>query len=108
MLAINIAKAKSAAGDADGAASLLRDWYKGHPDDRVVLALLSTYDLAAHRFDMAKAELESVGDKLSQGPVVLNNLAWLYQKTGDPKERPVAERAYLRAPNLPKTKNTLG
>jgi Flp pilus assembly protein TadD len=108
LLAIKTAKAKATAGDADGAASILRDWSKAHPEDKAVLVLLSTYDLAAHRFDAAKEELESVGDKLSQDPVVLNNLAWLYQKIGDPKARTVAERAYLTAPNLAQTKDTLG
>jgi putative PEP-CTERM system TPR-repeat lipoprotein len=108
MLAIGLAKAKSAAGDADGAAAVLREWLTTHPDDKLVLALLGTYDLAAHRFEAAKQELESVGDTLSQDPVVLNNLAWLYQKAGDPRARSTAERAYLGAPNLPQTKDTLG
>ncbi|MBV8774490.1 MAG: PEP-CTERM system TPR-repeat protein PrsT [Deltaproteobacteria bacterium] len=108
MLAIAVARAKSAAGDADGATAVLREWSTAHPNDKAVLMLLSNYDLTAHRFEAAKQELESVGDALAQEPVALNNLAWLYQKLGDPRARSEAERAYLAAPNLPQTKDTLG
>src|ERR1051326_728372 len=107
MLAVALAKAKAAAGDADGAASTLRDWTKAHPDDKGVFAMLGTYDLAARRFEDAKRELETAFDTLSQDPVVLNNLAWVYQKTGDSRARSMAERAYLINPNLPQTKDTL-
>lgn len=108
MLAVALAKAKAAAGDADGAASTLRDWTKTHPADKGVFAMLGTYDLAARRFEEAKKELETAFDTLSHDPVVLNNLAWVYQKTGDSRARSMAERAYLINPNLPQTKDTLG
>jgi putative PEP-CTERM system TPR-repeat lipoprotein len=108
MLVVRLAKARSAAGKADDAAAVLREWWTTHPDDKAVLALLADYDLTAHRFDEARKELETVAETMSQDPVVLNNLAWLYQKSGDSRARSLAERAYLAAPNLPATKDTLG
>jgi putative PEP-CTERM system TPR-repeat lipoprotein len=108
ILALRLAKAKSAAGDADGAAAFLRKWSAAHPDDTAVLATLAAYDLTAHRFDAAREELEKVTEGMSRDPINLNNLAWLYQKTGDPRARSIAERAYLLAPNVPQIKDTLG
>src|SRR6266550_6848729 len=75
MLAINLAKAKSAAGKSDDGAAVLREWATTHPDDKGVLAMLGVYDLTAHRFDAAKQELETVAGSMAQDPIVLNNLA---------------------------------
>jgi Flp pilus assembly protein TadD len=52
--------------------------------------------------------LEKVVETMPRDPVVLNNLAWLYQQSGDPRARSLAERAYLLAPNQPQTADTLG
>ena len=41
-------------------------------------------------------------------PVLLNNLAWLYQETGDARASTLAERAYARAPQSPAIMDTLG
>ena len=108
MLAIRLAQAKSAAGSAEAAQTVLREWVKQHPDDTQVAETLATYDLAGHRFDDATKELEQLSAKFPQNAVALNNLAWLYQKNGDPRARSLAERAYLLAPNLPQAADTLG
>ena len=108
MLAIRLATAKSVGGNADAGTQVLREWSAAHPDDSAVSAQLATADLAARRFDEAKKELEQVLAKRPQDPIVLNNLAWLYQQSGDPRARSVAERAYLLAPNLAQTADTLG
>jgi putative PEP-CTERM system TPR-repeat lipoprotein len=108
MLALRVAQAKANAGDREAAAGVLRDWLSKHPDDAGVAVVLVSYDLAAQRFDQAKAELEHVLEKAPQNPVALNNLAWLDQRAGDPRARALAERAYLLAPNLAQTEDTLG
>jgi Flp pilus assembly protein TadD len=107
-LALRLAKARSVAGKADDAAAGLREWWRTHPDDKAVLAMLATYDLTAQRFDAAREELETVTEGMSGDPIMLNNLAWLYQKAGDPRARSIAERAYMLAPNQPQIKDTLG
>ena len=108
ILTMRLARAKSAEAGPDTAASVLREWLKGHPDDDSVAGLLGTYDLLAHRFDDARNELEQIVAKVPQNAVALNNLAWLYQRVGDPRALSLAERAYLIAPNLPQTADTLG
>jgi putative PEP-CTERM system TPR-repeat lipoprotein len=108
MLAVRLATAKSLGGNADAGTQVLREWSAKHQDDIGVTAQLGTADLAAHRDDEAKKELEQVLGKAPQDPIVLNNLAWLYQQSGDQRARSVAERAYLLAPNLPQTADTLG
>src|SRR5205814_2279138 len=57
MLVQRLAQAKASAGDREGAAGVLRDWLSKRPDDSAVSLALVGYDLAAERFDRAKAEL---------------------------------------------------
>jgi putative PEP-CTERM system TPR-repeat lipoprotein len=108
LLAVRLAQAKAAAGRPDAAAALLRDWMSKHPGDLGVAQILAGYDIAAHRFAEARQELEQVVAKAPQDAIALNNLAWLYQQAGDPRARALAERAYLLAPNLTQTADTLG
>ena len=108
ILAVRLARAKSAEGNADAAAGVLREWLVQHPDDDAVAGLLATYDLVAHRFDEASKALEQLVTKAPQNAVALNNLAWLYHRVSDPRARTLAERAYLIAPELPQTADTLG
>ena len=108
MLALRLAQAKAAAGNKDAAAGVLRDWMSKHPDDGAVATVLSGFDLAAQRFDQAKAELERALQTAPQNVVALNNLAWLYQRSGDSRARSFAERAYLLEPNSAQTQDTLG
>jgi len=85
----------------------LRRWLADHPDDTQVASTLASYDLAARRFDEARSVSEALVAKQPMDRVALNNLAWLYQQAGDPRARRLAERAYLLAPDLPQTADTL-
>ena len=108
LLVARLAQAKSAAGQPDAAAGLLRDWLAKHPEDIGIGALLAGYDIAAHRYPQATQELEKAVAQAPQNAIILNNLAWLYQRAGDPRARSLAERAYLLAPGLSQTQDTLG
>jgi putative PEP-CTERM system TPR-repeat lipoprotein len=108
LLALRLARAKAAAGNKDATASVLRGWLATHPHDPTVSEVLVGYDIAARRYHRAKAELEAVLAKRPRDVIALNNLAWLYQRTGDPRARVMAERAYLLSPGLPQTADTLG
>lgn len=108
MLALRLAQAKAAGGNKEEAAAVLRDWLSKHPDDSAVAIVLANFDLAAQRFDQAKEELERALQKGPPNVVALNNLAWLYQRSRDPRARSLAERAYLLGPNLAQTQDTLG
>ncbi len=108
MLTIRLARARAASGQTDAAAVGLRDWLKAHSDDTAVAALLVNFDLEAHRYSQATQELEAVLAKTPDDPVGLNNLAWLYQQARDPRAQAVAQRAYILAPAVPQTADTLG
>jgi putative PEP-CTERM system TPR-repeat lipoprotein len=108
LLAVRLAQAEAAAGHADAAAQTLREWLAHHPDAVGVRQILAGYDIAARRFKEAQQELEAVVAKAPRDALALNNLAWLYQRAGDPRARALAERAYLLAPGLPQTADTLG
>jgi len=69
---------------------------------------LAEYLSASGSADRAIAEYEAAL-KLSAGnPVLLNNLAVLYQQKGDPRALETAERAYSGAPNAPAIQDTYG
>lgn len=108
ILVTRLARALSASGKHDAATVLLRGWLKKHPGDLGVAEILAVSDLSARRYAEAKAGLEKVVAKNPLDAVALNNLAWLYQQAGNPGARALAERAFVIAPNLPQTADTLG
>jgi cellulose synthase operon protein C len=100
-------RAELAAGLMDAAIATYRQWLADHPGDTQVASTLAEYDLAARRFDEARAVSKALVKKRPTDRIALNNLAWLYQQAGDPRARRLAERAYLVAPDLPQTVDTL-
>ncbi len=97
--------------DADGNApplELLQDWLDRHPDDMVVKRTLAGEYARLDRLDEAVSLNEELLALQPNDPVVLNNLAWLYQKTGNPDALEYAERAYALAPNQANAIDTLG
>jgi cellulose synthase operon protein C len=107
LLALRLAGAYQRAGKHDAARAALADWVSKHPKDAAVSAALSEIDLTDNRLDAAQTELEAVLAQHPLDPVALNNLAWVYQLRDNPQARPLAERAYLLAPN-PQSADTLG
>lgn len=95
------------AGKPDEARAALASWVGKHPDDLAGIATESELDLAAGKLDDAEAEMKAVLAKQPRSPIVLNNLAWLYQLRGNPQARPMAEEAYLLAPSS-QSADTLG
>lgn len=108
LLALRLARAKYMAGHADAAASFLQDWLAKNPNDLAAAEVLGSYEINAHRFDDAEKEFQLILAKQPRNVVALNDLAWLYQRKGDPNARSFAERAYLLAPSMAQTADTLG
>ena len=108
MLALRLYTAALATHDAKTGTEALRAWIAAHPDDLAVAAQLGAADIAARRYDEARTLLEAVAARQPQNPVTLNNLAWLYHLTGDPRALPLAQRAYALAPNVGPIAATLG
>ena len=106
-LVLRLANAAATAGHEDEGARALRDWLQRSPDDADAAQLLALLDIKAKRFDDAKAHLQVVLNKRPGDTVALNNMAWLYGLSNDPRARSLAQRAYLQAPT-PETADTLG
>lgn len=94
-------------GRADASDALLK-WVKLHPEDMTTtIALASAYQVDK-RYKDAMIQYERVLKKQPDNAVVLNNLAWLYNETGDKRAVEYAERAYKLKPDEPAIIDTLG
>lgn len=105
-LAIKLFRARVAAREPR-ASDTLRDWLRTHPDDVVVRAALAERDMQQGDFKAAIGEYERVL-KAGRSPAVLNNLAWLYQRTGDSRAEETGRQAYEAAPGKPEVADTYG
>jgi putative PEP-CTERM system TPR-repeat lipoprotein len=101
-------QALALAGDDKAADAVTRQWLAKHPDDLFVRAYLSRHYLLSGRDQEAIAAHEWLLKKAPRDDRLLNNLAWLYQKTGDARALPTAEAAYKLAPESPAIQDTLG
>jgi len=105
---IRLYRARKAADPKDIAIPLLVDWLSRHPDDADVRRLLAAANIDAGLYDVAIAQYERLRAAFPDDPAIVNNLAWLYYKTGDSRALSFAEKAYAMAPSQPATLDTLG
>jgi putative PEP-CTERM system TPR-repeat lipoprotein len=88
---------------------VLLHWLENAPDDRGVRMLLAEYYLNAGAGQEAIGQYERLVSGVSQPEaVVLNNLAWLYTESGDPRSVDTARRAYEAAPANTQVADTYG
>jgi putative PEP-CTERM system TPR-repeat lipoprotein len=107
VIALRRFAAQRQAGRMDEALSVLQAWVD-RTNDRAARQVLSNTYIALHRVDEALRESEKLSEADRNNPVMLNNLAWLYQQKGDRRAREYAERAYQMAPKSPEVMDTLG
>ena len=91
-LAIRRYNAKSRAGQVDAALTELQGWVD-RKNDRTARHLLSSAYLQTNRLDDARRESEKLLEKEPTNPILLNNLAWIYQQQKDSRAKSYAERA---------------
>jgi len=106
--AVELASLYARAQQTGKALTTLQAWATAHPadiDGRYALARL--YSVMG-KYDQATAQYEWVASKRPEDPVILNNLAWLYDNKRDPRARGVAERALRLAPASASIADTLG
>ncbi len=108
VLLLRLYLARSEVSDGEPPLDLLQDWLVRHPEDRLVKRSLAGEYARLGRVDEAVSLNEALLEDQPDDPVVLNNLAWLYQKSGKGDARKYAERAYALAPNQVRTIDTLG
>jgi putative PEP-CTERM system TPR-repeat lipoprotein len=90
------------------AKAVLQEYLKAHPDDfRAGVAMAGLVVRDGNR-TAAIARYEALNTKHPDSPVVLNNLAWLYYETQDPRAAETARRAFDMAPRNPEIADTLG
>ena len=101
-------EARKRAGDRPGARKLQETWIAAHPDDDRMRFMYASDLIADNDLVGAVREHETLLKKAPFNPILLNNLAWLYSETGDPKAVEIARRAYAGAPDSPDVADTLG
>jgi putative PEP-CTERM system TPR-repeat lipoprotein len=107
-LAIRLAEVALRSEDKAAALDPLRQWLEDHPGDARVRRFLGATYLELGQNDAAIDEYERVLNANPDDVAVLNNLAWIYFRTDDPRGRSMAERAYRAAPENPGVLDTYG
>jgi Tfp pilus assembly protein PilF len=96
------------AGEQDAAYEALRQWLDAHPQDTRLRTMLAMALQSAGQQQSAIDEYLHVLEHDADNVTVLNNLAWLYQETGNPEGVKYAERAHDLVPGRPDVSDTLG
>jgi putative PEP-CTERM system TPR-repeat lipoprotein len=92
----------------DKADSLLLGWLQAHPQDLVARAYLAESYIRRKLNAEAIKQYEILLATVPNNPMMLNNLAILYQQQQNPKALPTAEKTYKIAPDTPAYADTLG
>ena len=90
------------------AIALLEGWTKAHPADVEPRYQLAQYYGRVRNYRAAQTQFEKLAMDRPSDPVVLNNLAWFYARSNDPRARKLAEKAVQIAPAAPDIADTLG
>ena len=107
-LAIRRAEVALRLGQAEAAVQPLLAWLADHPGDARVRRFLGATYLDSGQIDKAIAEYLKVLAANASDVAALNNLAWIYSRSGDSRARSMAERAYYVAPGNPAVLDTYG
>ena len=83
-------------------------WLEGHPDDARALQFLgTTYQTLGEHGKAIETYERLLAIKPDNG-LALNNLAWLYSLSSDPKAVEYAEKAYIAYPDSAEIQDTYG
>lgn len=105
---VKLHRALNLAGKKAQAEGALNDWLIAHPDDVPILLYRADVLLASNREKQAKVDLETVQRLQPDLPLVLNNLATIYQAEKNPLALEYAQRAFAKQPKNPFVLDTLG
>ncbi len=106
--ALRLAHAYAQDNRRKDAIGVLEGWLAAQPDDTTAWGALALYyQLEGREADAIKA-YEKVVQADQKNVVMLNNLAWLYQKEGDSRALETARKAYDLDPNRPEVADTYG
>jgi putative PEP-CTERM system TPR-repeat lipoprotein len=96
-------------GKTAEASKILTDWAAAHPDDVPSKFAVANFALGQKDWPKARAGYESLLTKdRSSDPLILNNLAVIYQRDNDPRALDYAQRAHAVSPQNSAITDTLG
>ena len=107
VIALRLYNAGQAAGRTGDALARLQTWVDRNDNVSIRHVLASSY-IANGRHDDAIRESEKLLKIDGDNPVLLNNLAWLYDVKGDARAVTLAEKALTKAPKSPEIMDTVG
>ncbi|MEM7220244.1 MAG: XrtA/PEP-CTERM system TPR-repeat protein PrsT [Pseudomonadota bacterium] len=93
---------------SDDTTALLDEWLGQNPDDIGALIALGNARIGEADAGASRGIFEDVLQRAPDNVVALNNLAWLYQQSGDARAEATARRAYELAPQNADVVDTLG
>jgi putative PEP-CTERM system TPR-repeat lipoprotein len=108
LLAMRAYESKRDAEGTDVGVAFLQQWNEAHPGDGVVLQALAARYYALGDHQRALALFEAALEQAPDNPMLLNNLAVVYNELDDPRALDLARRAYQLLPNAAETGDTLG
>jgi putative PEP-CTERM system TPR-repeat lipoprotein len=98
-----------AQGKYEASRTVITQWLKVNPNDASAKFALMVNSIASGRYKDALSEGLILQKDRPADVALLNNLAWLYDKTGDlVKAVQLAEQAYSQSPRTPEVADTLG
>lgn len=106
-LAIKLHGTHLASGNRTEADKLSGSWIKDHPKDIAFQMYLGDLSTAKNDHSQAISHYQAALTNQPNNPLILNNLAWIFGKTGSPKAIEYAEKANQLAPNQPAFMDTL-
>lgn len=92
-------------GDAEDG---MTDWLEKNAKDNAVRFALASHYLNMGKMELALTEHEVLYEAEPENQIVLNNLAWLYDRKDDKRAVTMAEKAHTKAVRSPTIKDTLG
>lgn len=108
VIAIGLANAYEQQGKAADAKQVVDDWIKQNPRDVAVRNYLAEKALAGKNYAQALDIYKTIHSITPNQPQILNNLAWVANKQGDPKAVEYAEAALRATPKAPAVQETVG
>jgi putative PEP-CTERM system TPR-repeat lipoprotein len=105
---IMLHRALLATGNTTQADQELNRWLGTHPRDRAAQAYYAEYKMLSGQDRAAIAQYEALLRDTPDNPILLNNLAVLYQRTGDSRALATAQRALELAPKSATVLDTVG
>jgi putative PEP-CTERM system TPR-repeat lipoprotein len=95
-------------GDPAAGIAAVKTWLAGHPKDYAMRGVLAAAELDLGQTAAAQKGFEALYAEKPTDPIVLNNLAWIYNQNNDARALEMARKAYAADKNSAQVLDTLG